>query len=596
MPAHEGAVHVAVTRRHYKGKTYTNYLLRRSYREDGKVKKQTLGNITHLPAPVIELIRGALAGEAYLPASGAFGVVRSLPHGHVAAVLGTLRKLGLEAALASRRSKARDLVVAMIVARVLAPASKLATARGLACETATSSLGHVLGLCGQASEEDLYGAMDWLLTRQDRIQEKLAKKHLSPPHTPDEAPAALCDVSSSYYTGSHCALAAFGYSRDRKRGLPQIVYAQLCNREGCPVAVEVFKGNTSDPATLGPQLARLRGRFGLERLVVVGDRGLLTSERIEKELRPIGFDWITALRAPSIQQIAQAAPVPLSLFDEQDLAEIESPDYPGERLILCRNPLLAEERARKREELLQATERLFEKVVAATQRQRAPLRGEAAIGLRVGSAKDRYKMAKHFILDITETRFSFRRNEEQIALEASLDGLYVLRTSVEKKHASAHDVVRSYKSLSRVEQAFRSLKSVMKIRPVHHRLEDRVRAHVFLCMLAYYVEWHMRRALSPLLFGEDDEAAAAAARRSIVAPAQRSASAQRKAASKRTEDDHPVHSFSSLLKDLSTLCLNTIRAKGTGATFPMLTQATPLQSRAFELLGLSAQAGVAPTS
>jgi transposase len=584
MPEQDAAIHVAVIRRHYKGKTYTNYLLRRSYREEGKVKKQTLGNITHLPAPVIELIRGALAGETYLPASDAFDVVRSRPHGHVAAVLGTLRKIGLEEVLASRSSKERDLVVAMIVARVLDPASKLATARGLASETATSSLGHVLRLGEDASEEDLYGAMDWLLGRQNRIEQKLAKKHL-PPHAA-EAPAALCDVSSSYYTGSHCALASFGYSRDRKRGLPQIVYAQLCNKEGCPVAVDVFTGNTADAATLAPQLTKLRGRFGLDRLVLVGDRGLLTSERIEKELRPIGFDWITALRAPSIQKIAQAGLVPLSLFDEQDLAEIESPDYPGERLILCRNPLLAEERARKREELLRATEGLLEKVVTATQRQRRPLRGEAAIGLRVGSVKDRYKMAKHFILEITDESFSYRRDEEQIAREASLDGLYVLRTSVEKKHGSASDMVRAYKSLSKVERAFRSLKSVIKIRPIHHRLEERVRAHVFLCMLAYYVEWHMRQVLKPLLFEEDDEGDAEAARASIVAPAQRSDRAKRKAASKRTEDDFPVHSFTSLLKDLSTLCLNTIRAKGTGATFNMLTQATLTQRRTFELLGV----------
>jgi transposase len=585
MPKREGAIHVATTRRHYGEKTYTNYLLRRSYREDGKVKKETLGNITHLPLPVIELIRGALAGETYLPASDAFDVVRSRPHGHVAAVLGTLRKIGLEEALASRPSIERDLVVAMIVARFLDPASKLATARGLASETASSSLGYVLGVGSGVTEEDLYHAMDWLLERQERIEKKLARKHLVPETA--ETLLALCDVSSSYYTGAHCSLAAFGYNRDGKKGYPQIVYGLLCNKEGCPVAVEVFKGNVGDPTTLAPQLSKLRARFRLERFVIVGDRGLLTGGRIEKDLRPMRLDWLTALRATSIQKLAREGHVPLSLFDEQDLAEIEVPDYPGERLVLCRNPLLAEERARKREDLLRATEGELEKIALATRRERRPLRGEAAIALRAGRVMNRYKVAKHFLLEIGEERFSYWRDEEAIAKEAILDGLYVLRTSVEKKHYSASEVVRAYKSLSRVERAFRSLKSLLKIRPIHHHLEPRVRAHVLLCMLAYYVEWHLRQALKPVLFDEDDPEAAEAARRSIVAPAQRSANAKHKAASKRTDDDYPVHSLKTLLTDLSTLCLNTIRAKGTGAEFKMLTQPTPTQRRAFDLLGIS---------
>jgi transposase len=429
--------------------------------------------------------------------------------------------------------------------------------------------------------------MDWLRERQDRIEAKLAKKHLPATLGGAAAPQALCDVSSSYYTGTHCALAAFGHNRDGKKRYPQIVYALLCNKEGSPVAVEVFKGNTGDPATLGPQLAKLRGRFGLERLVVVGDRGLLTGERIEKELRPVRLDWITALRAPSIQKLAREGSVPLSLFDEQDLAEIESPEYPGERLVLCRNPLLAEERARKREELLQATEGAFEKVVRATLRNRNPLRGEAEIGLRVGSMKDRYKMAKHFMLEITEESFSYRRDEENIAREAILDGLYVLRTSVAPEHYGASGIVRAYKSLSKVERAFRSLKSLLKIRPIHHHTEERVRAHVFLCMLAYYVEYHMREALKPILFEDHDPGGAEACRRSIVAPAERSEAAKRKAATKRTDDDGPVHSFETLMKDLATLCLSTMRAKGTGAEFEMLTQPTPSQSRAFTLLEIT---------
>lgn len=587
MSKRDGAIHLHVTRRHYKGKTYKNVLLRRSYREGGKVKKETLGNLTHLPDPIIELVRGALAGETYLPASDAFEIIRSRPHGHVSAIVEVMRQIGLEQAIASRRSKERDLIVAMIAARVAHPLSKLATARGLSEETASSSLGRMLGLPEEVCEEDLYAAMDWLRERQERIEGKLAKEHLPGVADGEAAPPALCDVSSSYYTGTSCTLAAFGHSRDGKKRFPQIVYGLLCNKEGCPVAVEVFKGNTGDPSTLAPQIEKLRGRFGLERLVAIGDRGLITAARIKDELRPIGLDWITALRAPSIQKLAKEGSVPLSLFDEQDLAEITSPDYPGERLILCRNPFLAEERSRKREDLLQATERAFEKIVRATERKAKPLRGEAEIGLRVGSVKDKHKVAKHFIFEITQESFSYRRDEESIAKEAILDGLYVLRTSVEKEHYGASEVVRAYKSLSTVERAFRSLKSLLKIRPIHHHLEERVRAHVFLCMLAYYVEYHMRRALRPILFEDHEREAAAAARRSIVAPAKRSKAAEHKASAKRTEADEPVHSFETLLADLATLCLNTIRTKGTGAEFEVLTQPTPNQRRTFDLLGVT---------
>ncbi len=587
MPKHKGAIHVAVTRRHYKGKEYHAVLLRRSYREGGKVKKETLGNISHLPEPVIELIRGALRGETYLPASDAFDIVRSRPHGHVAAVLGALRKIGLEQMLASRPSKERDLALAMIVAQILDPGSKLATARSLSAETASTSLGHVLGLQGEeeVSEDDLYAAMDWLRFRQTRIEKKLVKRHLSAPESGKPTPV-LCDVSSSYYTGTHCTLALFGYSRDRKKGFPQIIYGLLCNEDGCPIAVEVFEGNTGDPSTLAPQLKKLRGRFS--RLVVIGHRGLITGARIEEELRPAHLDWITALRAPAIQKLARQGLVPRTLFDERDLAEIVSPDYPGERLVLCRNPFLAKERSRKREELLQETERLFEKVVAAIKRKGRPLRGKDKIGLRVGRVMDRYNVGGHFVLKITDDSFSYCRNEEKIAEESKLDGLYLLRTSLKKRQMPAPKVVAAYKSLSNVERAFRSLKTVdLKIRPVRHRLEERVRAHVLLCMLAYYVEWHMRQVLAPILFDDDDPEAAAAARSSIVAPAKRSEKALRKAASKRTEDDYPVHSYQTLLKDLSTLCLNTIRTNQTGTEFELLTQPTRLQLRVFELLGTS---------
>lgn len=588
MPSREGAIHVAVTRRHYGGKIYENYLLRRSYREEGKVKKETLGNITHLPMPIIELIRGALRGEKYVPASDAFEVLRSHPHGHVAAVLGTLRKIGLDRMIASKPSRERDLVIAMIVSRVISPSSKLATARSLRSETSLNSLSHVLRLdaTAEVSENELYGALDWLADRQQHIEKKLAEKHLA--QQSGAGTPVLCDVSSSYYTGKRCALAFFGHNRDGKRGFPQIVYSLICNKDGCPVAIEVFKGNTADVKTLAPQIEKLRGRYGLDRLIVVGDRGMVTGEGIEEVLRPAGLDWITALRAPAIRKLARAEVMQLSLFDEQDLAEVVSADYPGERLIVCRNPLLAQERARTREVLLQETEKHLEKVVKAVCRAQSPLQGKEKIGLRVGGILNRFKVGKHFMLDINEEHFSYQRNQEKIEEEAKLDGIYVLRTSVEKNHLSPEAVVKAYKDLSHVEEAFRSLKTVdLEIRPIRHRLDERVRAHTFLCMLAYYVIWHMRRALAPLLFSEDDPEGARQARVSIVAPAKRSEKAKRKAASKRTEDGLPVHSFNTLLRDLSTICLDTARAKGTGAEFQVVTNATPTQRRALELLGVT---------
>ncbi len=582
MPSRNGSVHVATTTRRYKGKIYQTHLLRRSYREDGKVKHQTLGNLSHLPPDLIDTIRGRLRGEIP-PGDGQFEIVRSLPHGHVVAVLGTLRKIGLEELIASRSCSERTLVVAMIVARVIDACSKLATARELSEETASSSLGLELGI-DSVSEDELYAAMDWLRERQNRIENKLAKKHL------EDGSLILYDVSSSFYTGTHCTLAKFGHSRDRKKGFPQIIYGLLCNSDGCPVAIEVFEGNTGDPKTFSSQIQKVRKRFGLKRVVFVGDRGMITSKRIDEELREVdGLDWITALRADSIKKLAEQGVVQTSLFDEHDLVEVSSPDYPGERLVVCRNPLLTEERARKRQELLAATEKKLNEIVAATQRKRNRLKGKDKIGIRVGKVVNKHKMEKHFILEITEESFSYRRNEQKIAAEAILDGLYVIRTSVSKEALGPESTVRAYKNLSKVERAFRCIKTVdLKVRPIFHRLDERVRAHVFLCMLAYYVELHMRHKLAPILFDDEDKELAEAVRESIVAPAKRSPKAKRKDLTKRTQDDTPVHSFRTLLQDLKTLCKNRIRTQSDrSCEFYMLTQPTDVQQRALELLDLS---------
>jgi transposase len=541
-----------------------------------------LGNLSHLPEHTVELIRRSLKGEVLVGAEQSLEIVRSLPHGHVAAVLGTVRRLGLPSVLSARRTRERDLVIAMIVARVLEPCSKLATSRGLVEETASSSLGSTLEL-GRVDEEELYGAMDWLLSRQGRIENSLAQRHLS------EGSLVLYDVSSAYLEGRHCPLGRLGYSRDGNKGKLQIEFGLLCNAEGCPVAVEVFEGNTADPKTLAPALEKLRERFGFNRVVLVGDRGLITSARIREDLKPSqAVDWITALRAPAIAQLLREGSLQLSLFDEKDLVEIEDSTYPGERLVVCRNPLLAQERARKRQELLEATEKELNKIVEATQRPKRRLRGKDRIGLRVGRVLGRYKMGKHFRLNITEESFTYEREQEQIEQEVMLDGLYVVRTSVPEKMMTTEEVVRSYKQLSRVERAFRCLKGVdLKVRPIYHRLPNRVRAHVLLCMLGYYVEWHMRHALAPLLFEDDDRAGGERLRVSVVAPAKRSTKAQRKATTKHTEQGTPVHSFSSLLKDLGTIAKNTLRPRATsGASFEMVTTPTPTQKKAFELLGV----------
>lgn len=583
MPARTGSVHVATTRRTHKGKTYETHLLRRSYREDGKVKHQTLGNLSHLPPDLIDTIRRRLRGES--GPEGDWRIVRSLPHGHVAAVLGASREVGLEQLVGSRHCRERDVVLAMIVARILSPGSKLATARRLREETASSSLALELKL-EDVADQELYEALDWLVARQNRIEKKLAKKHLQ------DGTLVLYDVSGSYYTGHRSELVQFGHSRDRKKGFPQIVYGLLCNPEGCPVAIEVFPGNTADSNTLSSQIEKIRKRFGIKRVVLVGDRGMITHRRIEEEMRGVeGLDWITALRADTIKKLASQGLIQPSLFDETDLAEIESPDFPGERLIVCRNPLLADERARKREELLAATEKNLAKIVVATTRARRPLRGKEKIGLRVGKIINQYKVGKHFELEIHDTHFSYQRNEAKIREEAALDGIYVVRTSVDNETLKSDSTVRAYKDLAKVERAFRCIKTIdLKVRPIFHWLDTRIRAHIFLCMLAYYVEWHMRQKLAPILFDDDEKEEADRNRRSIVAPAERSSAAQRKQTSKRTEDDYPVHSLRTLLEDLGTLAKNRVCFGGSQAEFYQLTEATAAQEYALRLLGISIKA------
>ena len=557
-------------------------LLRESYREGGRIKKRTLANLSKLPYEAVEAVRRVLRGEPLVNPQDAFTVVRSLPHGHVAAVLSTLKQLGLDTLLARQPSRSRDLVVALTAARVIDPQSKLATARALAPESAVSTLGEMLGL-GGVDQHELYAAMDWLVERQATIEQRLAKRHLED-HT-----LVLYDLTSSYLEGSHCPLARRGHSRDGKKGTLQIVFGLLCTSTGCPVAVEVFEGSTSDPNAVASQVAKLRQRFGLKRVVLVGDRGMLTAARIRGDLAGIdGLRWITTLRAPTIRKLVDAGKVTPSLFDQRDLAEITSDEFPGERLVVCRNPLLAAERGRKRQELLSATEADLEPIAAATRRKTNPLRSAAAIGVRVGKVIDRYKVAKHLITTITDTTFTFRRDADKIATEAALDGLYIVRSNVEPQQMDATQTVRAYKNLSKVERAFRSLKSVdLKVRSLHHRRADRVRAHVLLCMLAYYVEWHMRGKLKPLLFDDHDPQAGEQRRHSVVAPAKRSPAALAKAARKRTADDLPVHSFRTLLTDLGTLTVNTLQVADTGARFPLQTQPTEVQQRCFELLGVT---------
>jgi hypothetical protein len=563
------------------GRSAPAVLLRESYREGKRVRKRTIANLGQLPPALIDGLRVLLQGGAVVGRPReALEIQRSLPHGHVAAVIAMMRKLELPRLLGRTATRERDLALALIASRVTAPGSKLATLRSLAPETACSSLGRVLDL-GAIEEREIYAALDWLGAQQLRIERQLARRHLQ------DGTLVLYDVSSSYLEGRRCELAQHGYSRDHRPDRLRIVYGLLCDREGRPVAVEVFDGNAGDPSTLAAQVDKLKRRFGLRHVVLVGDRGMITSARIRDTVKPAGFDWISCLRSAQIQDLAKAGPLQLSLFDERDLAEISAPEYPGERLVVCRNPDLARERARKREELLVATERDLSRIAAATRRLVRPLRGKAEIGLAVGAVVNNHKMAKHFELTITETSFSYGRRADSIAREARLDGIYVIRTSLPADAMTAADAVRAYKDLARVERAFRTLKSVdLQIRPVHHWIEPRVRAHVFLCMLAYYVEWHLREAWAPILFHDHDRVTAEQERASPVAAVQPSPAALRKRGRRRTDDGLPLSSFSDLMAHLATQTMNVIAVPGAkDAAFTTLTNPTALQNAAFRLLG-----------
>jgi transposase len=565
-PRPTGPFHVVTTRRQGKGREYVAHLLRRSYREGGLVKKETVANLSHLPDEVIELIRGALRGKQFVPADQALEVERSLPAGHVEAALLMARRLELARLLDRRPSRERQLCLAMIVQRLLAPGSKLAMSRCFSQSTLASELG-----VADADEDELYGALDWLLARQSRIEAALARRHLV------EGTLVLYDLSSSYFEGRCCPLAQLGYSRDGRRGTLQVVYGLLCDRRGCPLAVEVFAGSLHDDKTLPAQLAKLRKRFGLASVIVVSDRGMVTKANLELLRSSDGAAWITALKAPQIKKLVQEGALQLSLFDEHNLAEIAADDYPAERLVVCRNPLVAAERVRKREDLLQATERALTEI--QTRVCNATLHGQAEIGLAVGAVWNRWRVKKHFTVEITDTSLSFARKQEQIAQEAALDGIYVLRTSVPERDLDTPNVVRAYKQLKEVEKAFRTLKGPLELRPIHHRLEDRVRAHVFLCMLAYYLTWHLRQAWKPLLF--DDEQPTP--QPDPVAKARRSPQAERKAQSKHTTSGQRCHSLATLLAELATRARNTIRLHG-GASFEQLTQPTETQARALALI------------
>ena len=558
-------------------------LLRESYREDGKVRKRTLCNLSDWPKAHIEGLRGVLKGGTVIATEReAFTITRSLPHGHVGAALGTAHRIGLDRILGPDGNRCRDLVLAMIVGRILDPASKLAAARALSPATATSSLGTVLCL-GEVDEDELYTALDWLLERQPAIETTLARRHLK------NGTLVLYDVSSSYMEGRCCPIAQRGYSRDGRRGTLQIVYGLLCAPDGCPVAIQVFEGNTGDPMTLATQVEKLKQRFALDHVVLVGDRGMITQARLTEDIKAAGLDWITALRAPAIQELVKGGALQLSLFDQRDMAAITSPDFPDERLIVCRNPDLAAQRTRKRQELLAATERDLARIQAAVARKRNPLRGAAPIALAVGAVIEQHKMRKHFELAITDHSFGFARKTVEIAAEAATDGIYIVRTGLPADVLDDAATVRSYKSLSQVERAFRCIKTVdLHVRPIYHWLADRVRAHVFLCMLAYYLEWHMRQELAPMLFDDTNKEAAWAARASVVAPAQRSEAAIRKQTTGVTPDGLPVHSFRTLLADLATLTRNTIvTAIAPALPLIVLARPTPVQRRAYELLQLA---------
>jgi len=552
-------------------------LLRKGTRQGKKVVKDTLLNLSDWPQNVVEGLRRLLRGETLVSVDDLFETERSIPHGHVEAVLGTIRRLGVDVLLASERCRERDLVVAMIAERLLYPASKLATTRLWHTTTLAEEL-----QVGDADVDELYDALDWLLDRQERIEKKLARRHLG------EGATVFYDVSSSSYEGRTCELARRGYNRDGEKGLLSIVYGVMTDGDGRPVAVEVYPGNTADPKTVPDQVEKLRERFGLKHVVLVGDRGMLTETQMDQLRQYPQLGWISTLRSPAIRKLVESGAIQLSLFDQQNLAEITSPDYPGERLVVCYNPLLAEERRRTRESLVAATEKQFEKIAAEVKRRTKTPLGKDAIGVKVGRVANRYKVAKHFHLTIEDNRFRWQRNAQSLESEQALDGLYVVRTSEPVERLSSDNAVRQYKNLSQVEQAFRCLKGMdILVRPIRHRTDDHVRAHIFLCFLSYYVHWHMRKAWAPLLF-EDEELDANRWRRDPVAPAKPSRSVRRKKTTRLTADGFPVHSFDTLLADLATRCRNLCRTKlpKHPYTFTQTTQPTPLQRRALELLGL----------
>lgn len=573
MSSRIGSSHVVTTTRKYKDQVYCTHLLRRSYREDGKVKNETLGNLSHLPDPVIDLIRRSLQGETFVPVSETFQINSSRAHGHVQAVSLAMRRLGFASLISSKPCRERDLVIAMVASRIIAPATKLATTR----LWHHSTLGQDFGVV-DATEDDLYEAMDWLLAGQDRIQKKLAGRHLC------EDGLVLYDLSSSYMEGEHCPLAKIGYSRDEKRGTLQVNYGLMTNDRGCPVAISVFDGNTSDSTTFLPQVKMLRDQFGLRAMVMVGDRGMISNKAINEMRQDTDVDWVTALKTASIRTLIEQKHLQLDLFDERNLLEITSPDFPGERLVACRNLELAKRRAHTREALLLATEDELQKIKVRV--ANGKLAGKDKIGLAVGKVVNQRKMAKHFALTITEDNFCFIRLVAHIAAEAALDGLYIIRTSVNAERMDSETCVRTYKSLAQVERAFRSLKTMdLKVRPIHHRLENRVRAHIFLCMLAYYVEWHMREAWRELMFADEDQAAKQV--RDPVATAKRSTAALKKVHSRALEDGTPTHSFKTLMEELATITRNTCSTPGNtehNPTFEIITASTAKQKRALELI------------
>ena len=572
MATRTGTAHVVTTTRKYKDQVYRTHLLRRSYREDGKVKNETLGNLSHLPEPLIEIIRRSLQGETFVPLASAFEITRSRPHGHVQAVAAAMARLDVAWLLSSKPCAELDRVLAMIASRIVAPHTKLATSRWWHTTTLAEDFG-----VANATEDDLYAAMDWLLARQDAVQKKLASRHLR------DGGLVLYDLSSSYFEGSHCPLAKRGYNRDGKHGKLQVNYGLLTDPRGCPVAVSVHEGNTSDSTTFMPAVHKLREDFGIEQMVMVGDRGMVSHKAIEELRDTDGVGWITALKSASIRALVEQGQLQLGLFDRRDLVELTSPEYPDERLVACRNDALAKLRAHKREDLLAATEASLVKVQDRV--HAGKLQGADAIGLSVGRIINQYKVAKHFELTITDIALSWTRKHDEIAAEAALDGLYIIRTSVSAEQMDAATCVRNYKSLANVERAFRSIKTIdLKVRPIHHRLENRVRAHIFLCMLAHYVEWHLREAWRELMFADTDQQAKTT--RDPVAPAKRSAAAQDKACSHTLADGTPAHSFSTLMDELATVVRNTCRtpnAAPDAPTFDILTNAQPLHQRALAL-------------